>query len=302
MGRIVSEEEKEYLKNYRLDKYERPSVAADIAVFSIMDGNQEEEDIRKLPEKKLKLLLIQRGNFPYKGDWALPGGFCEKGEDVVESARRELEEETHVTDALLQLVGVYGEPERDPRGWVISSTYMALIDGNTCRLKADSDARDARWFDISMEQEVKKRACHGESGVVVTEYRIRLSAGEDATISATIQETKEFKGYHEQSEYIIIDEVGFAFDHAKIILEALLSLRRQVEEDGKIVFDLMPEKFTLTQLQQAFEIILDRKLLVANFRRKMNDYVRETDEMSEGRGYRPAKLFVRNVEKLLGEG
>lgn len=299
MGRIVSEEEKEYLKNYRLDKYERPSVAADIAVFSIMDGNRE-EDIRKLPEKKLKVLLIQRGNFPYKGDWALPGGFCEKGEDVVESARRELEEETHVADALLQLVGVYGAPERDPRGWVISNTYMALIDGNTCRLKADSDARDARWFEVSMEQEVKKREYHGESGVVVTEYRLNLYDGVDVELSATLQEKKEFRGYHEQSEFTITESEGFAFDHAKIILAALLSLRRQVEEDGKIVFDLMPEKFTLTQLQQAFEIILDRKLLVANFRRKMNDYVRETEEMSEGRGYRPAKLFVRNVERLLG--
>ena len=68
-----------------------------------------------------------------------------------------------------------------------------------------------------------------------------------------------------------------------------------MENDFKLGFDLMPETFTLTQLQNAFELVLDKPLLAANFRRKVNDYVVETDEVVEGAGHRPAKLFKRNI-------
>ena len=91
----MSDEEKEFLAGYDLTKYDRPSVAADVVVFSVMKDD-ECEDVRRLQEKKLKILLIRRGGFPYKGSWAMPGGFCRKGEDVIDSARRELCEETGI--------------------------------------------------------------------------------------------------------------------------------------------------------------------------------------------------------------
>ena len=111
-----------------------------------------------------------------------------------------------------------------------------------------------------------------------------------------IKEQKEFKNYHETLRYEVLENDGFAFDHAKIITCALLSLRRQAQMGGSIVFDLMSKRFTLAQLQNAYEIILGRKLLTANFRRKMADFVVETDEMITGAGHRPAKLFQRNIE------
>ena len=73
----MSDEEKEFLAGYDLTKYDRPSVAADIVVFAIMaDG--ERDNTRKPQDKKLKILLIERGGYPYKGCWAMPGGFCKK--------------------------------------------------------------------------------------------------------------------------------------------------------------------------------------------------------------------------------
>ena len=147
----MSDEEKEFLAGYDLTKYDRPSVAADVVVFSVMKDD-ECEDVRRLQEKKLKILLIRRGGFPYKGSWAMPGGFCRKGEDVIDSARRELCEETGIGDAYVKLVGVYGEPGRDPRGWVISSTYMALMNAGACSLKAGDDAQDARWFTVELTE------------------------------------------------------------------------------------------------------------------------------------------------------
>lgn len=73
----MSDEEKEFLAGYDLTKYDRPSVAADVVVFSVMKDD-ECDDVRRLQEKKLKILLIRRGGFPYKGCWAMPGGFCKR--------------------------------------------------------------------------------------------------------------------------------------------------------------------------------------------------------------------------------
>lgn len=300
----MSEEEAEYLKRYDITKYDRPSVATDIAVFSIMGRNSGEqvrdsENYRKLPEKKIKILLIKRANYPYKDCWALPGGFCQKNEDVYETASRELYEETYVKHAYLELSGIFGEVDRDPRGWVISHTFLALIDGMKCKLRAGTDAWEAKWFDVELQKCEKKKEYGEDTATIENEYTLRLVNGEEKEpieLTAVVKEHRKFKHYHEKVQYELKKCQGFAFDHAKIIVDTFLHLQKQVETDGKIVFDLMPEAFTLTELQKAFEVILDKKLTVANFRRKMADYVVETDEMIEGAGHRPAKLFKRNLE------
>lgn len=317
----ISQEEKEYLEQYDITKFERPSVAADMAVFTVMGDQRKEtarvqENYRKLPEKKLKLLLIKRGSHPYKDRWALPGGFCKKGEEVLDTARRELFEETQVSDAYLQLAGVFGEAGRDPRGWIISHTFLALFDGKKCRLRAGSDAWDARWFDVELKAEKEKEAPEAafedqrfkepeqNLNVKETVYRLTLinnDGEEPICLQAVIRQKKRFFQFQASTDYQVEREEGFAFDHARIILYALLHLRKQAETDGRIVFDLMPEYFTLTELQNACEIVLGRELLAANFRRKMADYVVETDQMSEGAGHRPAKLFKRNLQSVFME-
>lgn len=298
----MSQEEKEYLQQYDITKYERPSIAADMAVFSVM-GN-DKENYRKLPEKKLKILLIKRASYPYKNQWALPGGFCRKGEEIMDAAYRELFEETQVRDAYLSLAGVFGEEGRDPRGWIISHTFLALFDGEKCKLRAGSDAWDARWFEVEyIEEKTSKRQ---EKDILYKETIHRLNLinrdePEPVLLQAVVREEKSFCQFHVKTTYKIEEELGFAFDHAKIITHALLFLRRQVETDGRIVFDLMPEYFTLTELQNASEIILGKDLLTANFRRKMAGYVVETDKMVEGAAHRPAKLFRRNMQSVFME-
>lgn len=337
----MSKEEKKYLEQYDITRFDRPSIAADVAVFSIM-GKQcvsnpvrDAENFRKLPERKLKILLVKRAGYPYRDQWALPGGFCRSNEDVHEAARRELYEETHVKDAYINLCGIYGDVGRDPRGWIISHTFLALLDGEKCDLRAGSDAWEARWFDVELEKKEIARSVKESYALVENEYVLRLvntdegatnlgSSGlgrggpdraglgrgdldraalvgdgsdwEAVSLSAVIRERRECVDYHEATRYEIVEHQGFAFDHAKIMTCALLSLRRLAETDGAVVFDLMPEAFTLTQLQKAFETILDQKLTAANFRRKIAPYVIETEQMIEGAGHRPAKLFRRNLE------
>ncbi len=157
-GYVITEEEREYLSSYNISRFDRPSVAADMAVFSIMETEAaEEENYRKDPEKRLKLLLIRRGSFPYKGCWALPGGFCRPGERVEDTARRELQEETGVGEAYLELFDIFSDPGRDPRGWILSHAFLALIDGERYRVRGGSDAWEAGWFGISLEKKQVKK-------------------------------------------------------------------------------------------------------------------------------------------------
>lgn len=89
----------------------------------------------------------------------------------------------------------------------------------------------------------------------------------------------------------VVDNNGIAFDHALIIAHAILQLRKWIRQTG-IVFRLLPETFTLTQLQQVYEAVLETRLLTPAFRRKMEEFVEATDEMTGEEGHRPAKLFI----------
>lgn len=293
-----SEEEQSYLKQYDGAKYEKPSVAADMAIFSIME-EEESNNFRKLPKKALKILLVKRAGYPFKDMWALPGGFCNSSEDVYETAQRKLFQETNVKNAYLSLAGVFGQAGRDPRGWIISNTFLALVDGKACHVHPGNDVREADWFSVEVTAALVKKEITEGAVDIWTDYEISLlEEKEDITLVAKVREYKHFQNCHETVKYEILENSGLGFDHAKIILSTLLELRKNIRNDIRIGFDLMPELFTLTQLQNAFELVLDEKLLTANFRRKINDYVVETEQIIEGAGHRPAKLYKRNVEEF----
>ena len=301
---VLTEEEREYLSTYDITKYERPSVTADIAVFAIMDEPEagvSKVNYRKDPERELQILLVKRGSFPFRGNWALPGGFSVKKESSHETAKRELAEETGVEDAFLRPFGVFSKPGRDPRGWIISHGYLALIDGNKYRIRAGTDAWEAAWFRLSVERGETAEWTEHDVKYVSHTFNLRFYQSEqNIAFNAMVQETKSFSGLHCNLEYEILDRGGLSFDHAEIILNAWQSLRREAEGTGHIIFDLMPEKFTLASLQRAFELVLGRELLVANFRRKIAPLVIETDEEITGAGHRPAKLYCRNIDAFIG--
>ena len=95
-----------------------------------------------------------------------------------------------------------------------------------------------------------------------------------------------------RTSFQIKDSGNLAFDHAKIIAAALTALRDGAK-NYETIFDFLPEKFTLTSLQKVQETIMNISILPANFRRKISDYVVETDEYTQGAGHRPAKLYMR---------
>jgi 8-oxo-dGTP diphosphatase len=124
--------------------YPRPMVAADVLVVRPREGAQEGEC-----EGGREVLLIRRANEPFRGSWALPGGFVEMDEDVPDAASRELREETglEIRPEELVEVGVFGRPGRDPRGRTISVVYAARVSAGGGCVRAGDDAAEAEWFD-----------------------------------------------------------------------------------------------------------------------------------------------------------
>ena len=113
-------------------KHPHPAVAVDLVIFT-------------LREDGLHILLIERGVEPFLGSWALPGGFVQINEGLLEAAQRELREETGLAQGYLEQVGAFGEPNRDPRERVISIAFFAIISADAVALQAGSDARRVSW-------------------------------------------------------------------------------------------------------------------------------------------------------------
>jgi 8-oxo-dGTP diphosphatase len=101
-----------------------------------------------IQQERLKVLLVRRASEPYKGSWALPGGFVQEGESLAECARRELLEETGVDEAYLEQLYTFGDPDRDPRGRVVTVAYFALVRSDDLILEAATDADAAAWFPV----------------------------------------------------------------------------------------------------------------------------------------------------------
>lgn len=117
-------------------EWPRPMVTVDAAVFAVTKAG-------------VKLLLINRGHEPYKGQWAFPGGFIDIDEELDDAVARELYEETGLAGVKLEQMHTFGRVGRDPRGRQITVCYMGIITEGLDRIKAGDDAAKAQWFDIN---------------------------------------------------------------------------------------------------------------------------------------------------------
>lgn len=284
--------EQEFLKAYDPSKFERPSVTVDTLIFTVSDEGA--ESYRRLPEKSLKLLLIKRGNHPYKGHWALPGGFVDIDENLEEAALRELKEETGLDKLFLEQLYTWGDVGRDPRTRVISTSYMALADAAKLPVKARDDADAAAWFSVSYKLIETQKTTTPTGYIQEYIYQLTLTSGEERA-QARIRTSRTVEGNYTDTKREIIESQGLAFDHGKVIAYGVERLRSKITYSD-IAFHLMPERFTLTQLQKVYEVILDKELLKANFRRKIAPMVLETGSQVKDAGHRPSRLYRYNPD------
>ena len=211
-------------------QYPRAALTVDCVVFGF-------------DEADLKVLLIERGLEPFKGRWALPGGFVRVDETLDAAARRELQEEAGLTNVFLEQLYTFGAVDRDPRERVVSVAYYALVNLTEHAAKAATDAANAQWFSVSKVPKL-------------------------------------------------------AFDHTHILSTAVERLKGKVRYQP-IGFELLPPKFTLSQLQHLYEAVLGTELDKRNFRKKVLSFdllvpLKETQMLGR---HRPAQLFRFDTEK-----
>lgn len=282
--------EEEFLRQYSPGNYERPSVTVDMLLFTVVD--KVVEDIRKLNEKELRILLIKRKDHPYIGEWAIPGGFVNINESIEEAAYRELKEETNIDNIYMEQLATFGDVGRDPRMRVISTAYMALVPNKNLNPIAGDDAENVAWFTIK-RGEITER----EQGISFN--LILENKEENILISYKIIEKYSYSGVTKTKEvlYTVNKESNseIAFDHVKIINMALDRLKNKVEYTS-IAFNLVDEYFTMADIQSIYEILLNKKFHRMEFMRKTKKMLIETDKVNTDKGHRPAKYYKYNKD------
>ena len=196
-----SPEEKKFLEEFDPSQYQNPAVAADTALFAA-DGDA------------LKVLLIRRGGYPYRGSWALPGGFVDIDEDIRDSAVRELQEETGITGIYLEQAFVWGKPGRDPRQRVITVSYIALADFSAISAQAGDDAAEAGWFTLS--------DWRTQETADTTHINYTLTGTETLCPAVAYPNGR-------MQEIVRTDSGGLAFDHAESIAYSFMLLKRRIQ-------------------------------------------------------------------------
>ena len=286
---IYSSEE-EFLKDYDSNKFDKPSVTNDLIIFTT--ENMEEENIRKVPRKGMQVLLVKRDEYPEKGKWAIPGGFVHINESLEDGATRKLKEETGMDNVYMEQLYTFGETNRDSRTRVISIGNIALISKENINYNKSNKNMESMWFWINKKILNKVNS----EDYIINIYELSLIS-EDGNIEIKYEITEKIeKNILKRKNEIynnILEKDELAFDHYKILDYAIDRIRNKVEYTP-IALNLLPRLFTVKELQNVYEAIMGREIL--NFRRKMGDMIIETDEIIEGKPFRPAKMFKYNEE------
>ena len=267
---MMYKSEEEFLAAYDPSAFDRMSLTTDILILSISD--EEVANYRKSSKKYMSVLLVKRDDYPFKGKWCLPGGFLDVKEDLEECPRRILARETNLHDIYLEQLYTYGGVHRDPRMRIVSTSYMALVDKN--RL-TDKLSENASWFNITYFEEGNEVLVVLDNGSDTLKFKIKKTLHE--------QTTDRFK-------FEISENEDLAFDHPLVIWAGIERLKNKISYTD-VVFNMMPELFALGDLQQVYEVILNKKLLDPAFRRIIADKVEKTEFVKTGAGHRPSVLF-----------
>lgn len=267
--------EEEFLKAYDSNQFEKLSMTTDILIFSVSAGVQ--ENYRKLNEKYFSILLVKRDDYPFKDKWCLPGGFIGINETIDSAAIRILANETNLHNIYMEQLYTFGSLDRDPRMRIVSTSYMALIDKNKL---IDKLCPNASWFNAMVLEDDKTIDVTLDNGNETIRFVIGKSLKEQTT---------------DRYQYTILENDKLAFDHPLVIATGISRLKNKTEYTD-IVFNMMPEYFTLGELQQVYEIILGKKLLDPAFRRIITNKVVKTNKLKTGGGHRPSSLFKYKIK------
>jgi 8-oxo-dGTP diphosphatase len=250
-------EEHRYLADYDARAFPPVAVTVDIVLLTVRHG-------------RLSALLVRRREHPFRGHWALPGGFITPEEDLDQAAARELTEETGIPapTAHLEQLRSYGHPGRDPRMRVVSVAYLALTPDLPLPT-AGTDADDARFFNIAAlaPAEAEARAVAEASTGAGRGTEAGAGTGPGAGTGVGANEGTEVPA-ESSGKGTATPEVRLAFDHDTILRDAVERARAKLEYTS-LATTFLKEPFTVAELRRVYEAVWGHPLHPANFRRKV---------------------------------
>lgn len=234
-------EEERFLAQYDTAEFPHPSVAVDVVLMTAA-------------ESALHVALLRRTEHPFKGRWALPGGFVGMRESLPEAVERVLVGKAGIAGVFTEQLFTFGAPDRDPRTRVISVAYYALV-----------------------EHDRLGQVCPRNGGLRLARLDVAFKGLKGGAVRA-------FDGDG--------TELPLAFDHDRILETAVLRLRGKLDY-APIGFELLPRSFTLRQLQAVHEAVMDRTVNKDSFRRRMlaSGLVKPTGKREEDVLHRPAQMY-----------
>ena len=274
---MLSKEDIKFLELYSDSEYQKPSVTVDAVIFRLKTIPQ--DNYRKLPQKKLQVLLLKRDYSPYKDKFAVPGTFIDLNFELSKSVQLCVNKKVGLKQFYFEQLYTFGEKTRDPRSRVLSVSYLLLT-------SEESTTTNGDWFDIDVLEgnETTMNNCLQKNITLI------LSNGKNKYESTFNIVQTTLNGTSTQD--VRLKSSNLAFDHAKIILYALERLKNKINYTD-IIYNLIPKKFTLTELKLCYETVLQTKLLDANFRRKIEGSVMPLDEYEIGKGHRKSQFFTK---------
>lgn len=209
--------------------------------------------------KHLNVLMVQRNREPFNGFWALPGTFVHQNESLEDAVYSNIRNKTGIEEGIaIEQLYTFGKVNRDPRMRTISVGYMGFISSNINLVPKSNNVSDAQWMQVSVEP---------KTGTII------------------------FKNPNDGS---VLDEKIIAFDHYEIISSAIQRVKNKVEYTD-IAFNLLPEEFTLTEIQYVYETLLFCKMDKSNFHKYIKKFVEETGNIEQNVAHRPGKKYKLNT-------
>lgn len=215
----------EFLEEYDPYRYKNPCCTTDTVVFSYKDE-------QALKEGRLKVLLVKRGNHPSIGCWALPGGFVNLRENLEDTARRELQEETGVSGLPVEQFACYGDYQRDPRARVITTAYFSLVNEKEVRVKAGDDAADAAWFTVKLKKGESRDVTTDAAVIKKEDFSLELENEDRGLKIGAVICKEERQGLVRERKYKVKEGGMVAVDHAAIITQALEVIQQRIRKNS----------------------------------------------------------------------
>lgn len=215
----------EFLEEYDPYRYKNPCCTTDTVVFSYKDE-------QALKEGRLKVLLVKRGNHPSIGCWALPGGFVNLRENLEDTARRELQEETGVSGLPVEQFACYGDYQRDPRARVITTAYFSLVNEKEVRVKAGDDAADAAWFTVKLKKGESRDVTTDAAVIKKEDFSLELENEDRGLKIRAVICKEERQGLVRERKYKVKEGGMVAVDHAAILTQALEVIQQRIRKNS----------------------------------------------------------------------